>query len=480
MKKHWRYVVARWGAYPVFWCVAGEGIMPYYLSDRKDEDRLFQKKAWTEVASYLRKIDPYRRLITIHPTDMSRNQVEDLTVLDFEMLQTGHSDRASIPNTINLVRTSRAATPAMPTVNSEVCYEGIGGTCFDDVQRFMVWSCLLSGAAGHTYGANGIWQVNRHDQPYGKSPHGGNWGNTPWDDAMKLPGSQQTGLAKRLLQEFEWHRFEPHPEWASWATTDPIAPIKWGDWIWFPEAEPAKDAPIEQPRFFRRSFDLPANAKPAKAILRLAADDKLIAYLNGERLGSHSNWRAHREFNVLARLKSGKNLLALQAENLKAPVSANPAGLLCSLEIVIEDGTNGPISSAKKIEILSNTDWRVSQKEEPGWTTLDFADDAWLHAMFLAKYGEGPWKDLEMPAMNRFLVPYVAGIPERARVIYLPLSNSVIVHALELGIKYRARYFNPITGASSPAGTATGDEKGSWTAPAVPNESQDWVLVLEK
>jgi len=31
MKQHWRNLVARWGAYPVVWCLAGEGIMPYYL-----------------------------------------------------------------------------------------------------------------------------------------------------------------------------------------------------------------------------------------------------------------------------------------------------------------------------------------------------------------------------------------------------------------------------------------------------------------
>jgi len=28
MKRHWRYIVARWGAYPVVWCLAGEGTMP--------------------------------------------------------------------------------------------------------------------------------------------------------------------------------------------------------------------------------------------------------------------------------------------------------------------------------------------------------------------------------------------------------------------------------------------------------------------
>ena len=38
VKKHWRYLVARWGAYPVVWCLAGEGTMPYYLSKTKEQD----------------------------------------------------------------------------------------------------------------------------------------------------------------------------------------------------------------------------------------------------------------------------------------------------------------------------------------------------------------------------------------------------------------------------------------------------------
>lgn len=219
MNKHWRYLVARYGALPVVWCVAGEVTMPYYLSKTHDKDSEFQKEGWAVVAAELHRVDPFHRLVTAHPANSARHVFSDQSLLDFDMLQTGHSDRASIPNTIRLVRGSRAAWPIMPVVNGEVTYEGILNTCFDDVQRFMVWSCLLSGTAGHTYGANGIWQVNRREQAYGKSPHGGNWGTRPWDDAMRLPGSRQVGLAKGLLERYPWWRFQPHPEWASWRQT---------------------------------------------------------------------------------------------------------------------------------------------------------------------------------------------------------------------------------------------------------------------
>ncbi|MBU4366728.1 MAG: DUF4038 domain-containing protein, partial [Kiritimatiellae bacterium] len=62
-------------------------------------------------------------------------------------------------------------------------------------------------------GANGIWQVNTRQKLYGPSPHGMSWGNTPWEDAYQLPGSEQLGLAKRLLARYPWWQFEPHPEW---------------------------------------------------------------------------------------------------------------------------------------------------------------------------------------------------------------------------------------------------------------------------
>ncbi|MBC7327777.1 DUF4038 domain-containing protein [bacterium] len=219
MKKHWRYLIARYSAYPVIFCLAGEGIMPYYLSQEPQKESEFQKKGWTEIARYVRETDPFNNPITIHPTDSARNQVEDASLLDIDMLQTGHSDRWSIPNTIRLLNSSYSAEPVLPLINGEVCYEGIGEACRQEVQRFMFWVSFLSGACGHTYGANGIWQVNTKEKPYGPSPHGMSWGNTPWEDAYQLPGSHQLGLAKRFLERYQWWRFVPHQDWVEPAGT---------------------------------------------------------------------------------------------------------------------------------------------------------------------------------------------------------------------------------------------------------------------
>ena len=215
LKKHWRNLVARWGAYPVFWCLAGEGTMPYYLSEDKEGDRVKQKTGWTEIGRYVREIDPYHHPITIHPTDNGRDQVDDPSVLDFDMLQTGHGGHDSIPNTVTKIRAAVDRAPAMPALVGEVCYEGILESSREEIQRFMFWTTLLSGACGFTYGANGIWQLNNPGQPFGPSPHGSSWGDVPWQEASQLPGSEQLGSAHNLLNRYEWWRFEPHQDWVT-------------------------------------------------------------------------------------------------------------------------------------------------------------------------------------------------------------------------------------------------------------------------
>ena len=192
MKQHWRNLVARYGAYPVAWCLAGEWDMPYYLAEDKEQAAAQQQDGWAEVAQYVRHIDGFQRPVSIHEGRRGR-ELGDGTLVDFSMLQTGHGDRESLPNTVQRVTGEYAETPAMPVINSEVCYEGIGEACRQEVQRMMFWTCLLSGAAGHTYGANGIWQVNTRTTPFGPSPHGMAWGNTPWEDAVSAPGLRAGG-----------------------------------------------------------------------------------------------------------------------------------------------------------------------------------------------------------------------------------------------------------------------------------------------
>ena len=225
MRAHWRYLVARWGALPVVWCLAGEAGMPFYASEEGAaylrlglQERIRYRnpqrvRAWSDIARSVRSLDPFGRPFTVHPTRSGRAQVDDPSLLDFEMLQTGHLGFSTLADTVDMIESARAAEPRLPLLVAEANYEGEYGSSLEDVQRYLFWMSMLSGAMGHTYGAHGIWQVNRPGKPYGPSPHGLGYGDRSWQEASALPGARQVGLAARFLARLPWWRFEPHPEW---------------------------------------------------------------------------------------------------------------------------------------------------------------------------------------------------------------------------------------------------------------------------
>ncbi|NQT54540.1 DUF4038 domain-containing protein, partial [bacterium] len=114
-KQHWRYLVARYGAYPVTWCLCGECTMPTYAhhGPERDAKAELQLVGWTEVARYLRGIDPYRNLLAVHPSCnvLGRQSLTDESLSDFDMLQTGHGGYYSL---INSVAAMQAATRRQP------------------------------------------------------------------------------------------------------------------------------------------------------------------------------------------------------------------------------------------------------------------------------------------------------------------------------------------------------------------------------
>lgn len=193
IKRHWRNLVAHYGAYPTVWIIGGESGGPQ----------------WTEIAAYVQRIDPYGRPVSIHPFDSGRKAVTDESVINFDMLQTGHGDWDAARGAIPKLTVACARTPPMPVMIGEYCYEGHMQTAFQDVQRYVFWCTMLSGAAGLTYGAAGVWHMGVENDP-GITPIY-DW--TTWKEGMNAPGSMQIGLGKKLLEQYPWARLEPHPEW---------------------------------------------------------------------------------------------------------------------------------------------------------------------------------------------------------------------------------------------------------------------------
>ena len=473
MKAHWRYLIARYGAWPVVWCVAGEANLPWYLVPKFPYDDRQQVHGWTEVMRYVREIDPFHRLVTIHPTAIgrytARHATDDAGLLDFDMLQTPHGQREAVPITIGAVRDSYASKPPMPVIDGEASYEMLGDSLPTEWTRRMFWICMMNGAAGHTYGANGIWQCNRPGQPHGKSPHGGSYGQIPWDEAMHLPGSGQVGFAKALLAQYPWHRFEPHPEWAV-SPAEPLLDLDGSSWIWFPEGNPAQDAPAAK-RFFRLTFVPPEGPGWEHASLRVSVDDWFSAQLNGHLLGAGADWHTGRQFDDLGRLlKNGTNLLAIVAENRPANGSQNPAGLIARLEVKSTDGESR--------RWVTGHEWRCSKTEVAGWARPGFDDSKWQDSLVIGGYGDQPWGRLA-EGTDVSGEPQAAGIPGLVRFVYVPQREPVEVRSLGPHSKHTAVRFDPVSGAKTPMGIIQADAEGCWKCAAPSDHDHDWVVILE-
>ena len=476
VKQHWRNLIARYGALPVVWCAAGEANLPWYLAKGFPYDDREQVAAWTDVLRYIRAADPFRRPLTIHPTGLTRlsarHCTDDPALLDFDILQTPHGQQEAVAATLATVRASYADAPRMPVINGEAAYEMLNDSLPTKWARRMFWVSVMNGAPGHTYGANGIWQVNRPGEPHGPSPHhppgSAGYGKIPWAEAMNLPGSSQVARAKKLFERHPWHTFEPHPEWARFAGEPSSIGLKGAQWIWFPEGNPAQDAPVEK-RYLRKQFEVPAGRKIASASLVVTADDAVSVRVNGGPVGSSADWRNPARFDVAAALKQGRNALAMMVENTRSDVTANPAGFLASLDIRFADG--------ESLRIVSDATWRAARAESVGWDKADFDDTAWPAATTMGAYGMPPWGDLSGTTRE---TPYVLGVADGVRIVYAPRPQPLEISGLAANAAYTATYFDPVAGEETPIGEVRVDENGDWTCPppkAV--KEDDWVVVLE-
>ncbi len=212
-KQHWRYLIARYGAYPVVWTLCGEAGMPWNLADDREQASQEQKKILNDTTPYIKEIDSFHRLLTVHPKS---GEIEPINMnpIDFIMAQSTHEEYKGIRLVVSDLRTARERYPDRPVMLGEALYEGIGGgACRERIQRAMFWVCMLSGAAGHCYGANGVYQFNREEPTVPESPGHFSYGGKAWQEAAGYAGSKHVGVGKQLLERYQWWRFEPHLEW---------------------------------------------------------------------------------------------------------------------------------------------------------------------------------------------------------------------------------------------------------------------------
>jgi len=169
-------------------------------------------------------------------------------------------------------------------------------------------------------------------------------------------------------------------------------------WIWHPEAgRPDANVPAAA-RYFRKTFDLPAGARIARADLTVAVDNSAAVYVNGTACGKVEGWSRAATVALASALRPGRNVVAIRAVN--EGDEPNPAGLAGRIRVSFSDDTPAAV-------VPIDATWRVSREAPEGWTTAQFDDTKWPLAKALAPLGSPPWGGIPglSSSFPRFLVP---------------------------------------------------------------------------
>ena len=130
-------------------------------------------------------------------------------------------------------------------------------------------------------------------------------------------------------------------------------------------------------RFWHR-FDVPKTNLVIGAELRIAADNAFKVWLDGQELGSGSDWRTLSIYYLEGTLKPGAHTLAVEGFN-----DNDQAGIILGLRL---DMANG-----EKMQIRSGPTWRVVPNWDRGWETALHPADNWPNASPASNFGRIPW-----------------------------------------------------------------------------------------
>ena len=217
MKRWWRYLIHRFGAYNVIWVLAGE----YNMHNNAG----FGLDFWKELGEMVKNEDPWNRIVSLHNTppfwdggaeapQWSTGEVfNNEPWLDYNQMQSGHGKYANemIPF---VVAAEYQRQPAKPIVVTEPWYEFVEGNPTGKDVRLAAWGAVLSGAAGHTYGGGHVWLASVPEAP---SRGGGAW---PIEVGAEIESFDYEGAVSMqhlaaFFKKVKWWDMKPLPELVS-------------------------------------------------------------------------------------------------------------------------------------------------------------------------------------------------------------------------------------------------------------------------
>jgi hypothetical protein len=160
------------------------------------------EELWASMAEGLRAGDGGAHLKTFHPYGRrsSSEWLHEAQWLDFNMIQTGHSQRDN--PSYEFIRMDYRRKPVKPVLDGEPRYENhpvdwkpaVFGWFDEYDARQAAYFALFAGAFGHTYGCHDVWQML---EP-GRAPIG--FARGQWKTSLDLPGAFQMGHVRRLME----------------------------------------------------------------------------------------------------------------------------------------------------------------------------------------------------------------------------------------------------------------------------------------
>lgn len=234
---------------------------------------------------------------------------------------------------------------------------------------------------------------------------------TSADGSWRSSSSLAAGWAEPGFDDRDWQVVVEHAAYGSgpWGggvslppSTDRQAALSAASWIWFPDGTPPR-AP-EGTRLFRRAFEVDPARSLKSAELVMTADDRFVAYVNGQLAGRSSTgseaWR-QAEVIPLDGVAAGRNVVAVQASNNRFASGADsPAGLLGYVRLEYDGG--------EVVLVPTDTSWRTAKEAPDGWQQPGYDDTAWSRAVVHAPYGQGDWGSNVM-VTERTAAPVVRG-----------------------------------------------------------------------
>lgn len=205
----WKELVSRYSHLPILFCLTGEVDLFPGISYGEGGSHFIKRKArsllykfynkfhkisakkisqrlekWNQVGEWIAKNDPNKRPLSVHPHSKksARELFANASWLTINSIQSGHSlDGFEYMEN----KTAQEVEYSIPFINLEPMYEGILGNFETSNQLKTLKIIQKNKAAGMTYGAQGLWNMNKKTDPFLE-----HWGDLDWLTALSLPGAK--------------------------------------------------------------------------------------------------------------------------------------------------------------------------------------------------------------------------------------------------------------------------------------------------